>query len=340
MTKEEFQDLLQRYTAGKCSPEEKIEVDRWFADLSNDDLELSSFEKDQVNNHILDTLKQSLPSSKANAAQKSFMLLKIAASILAVVLVTYLIFHRTWSSSSDQIAMNPADNDEEHHRKNNTQDLLLVHLPDSSTVELRPNAEISYSDNWDGNKREVRLVGEAFFDVVKDSKRPFYVYGGEIVTKVLGTSFTVNASKDAKSIQVAVRTGKVSVYEGHKHQEHKSISNADGGVVLTPNEKVEYFVDNKHWVTSLVAEPKPAPFVNKVEEFVFSNTPMSEIIKIVERAYAIDVIIENETLNNCTFTGDVSAMELYDMLSVICKTTGNSYEVKGTKILITGNGCD
>ena len=164
------------------------------------------------------------------------------------------------------------------------------------------------------------------------------MYGGEIVTKVLGTSFTVNATKDAKSIQVAVRTGKVSVYEGGSPEQRKS--SGKDGVVLTPNEKVEFFVDNKHWVTSLVEEPKPAPSVNKGEEFVFSNTNLGEIIKRVERSYAIDVIIENDSLNTCMFTGDVSAMELYDMLNVICKTTGNSYEVKGTKILITGKGCD
>jgi len=111
------------------------------------------------------------------------------------------------------------------------------------------------------------------------------------------------------------------------------------GVVLTPNEKVEYFVSDKHWVTSLVGKPKPLPTANKSLEFVFSDTPMTDIIDIMERTYSIDIIIENEASYSCTFTGDVSMMELYDILNVICKSTGTNYEVKGTKILITGKGC-
>jgi transmembrane sensor len=334
MTKEEFQNLLRRYTAGECSEEEIRKVNRWFAGLSNNNPELESREKDEVNAHILRSLKQSLPSGGARGRQRSFVLLKVAASLLAIVLIAYLIFPRIWSVSIDQTVFNSSDNDIRHHHINSTQGVLLVLLPDSSTVELKPSAEISYVENWKSDKREVYLVGEAFFQVERDTSRPFYVYGGEVITKVLGTSFAVNAAKDAKSIKVEVRTGKVSVYR------EKSVSQNDNGVVLTPNEKVEYFVDNKHWVTSLVDEPKPSPTVSKLDEFVFSDTPLDDIIKTVEKAYAIDVIIERDSLNTCTFTGDVSAMELYDMLNVICKTTGNSYEVRGTKILITGKGCD
>ena len=224
--------------------------------------------------------------------------------------------------------------------KNSTQFILEVQLPDSSTVELKPNAAISYSKKWDDQKREVHLIGEAFFEVVKDSKRPFYVYGGDVVTKVLGTSFSVKAAANAESIEVAVHEGKVSVYEDA--QQNNSIPRGvdASGVILSPNEKVEYFVNDKHWVTSLVEEPRPIPAANKAVLLVFSNTPMSEIIKSIECTYSIGVIIENEASYSCTFTGDVSMMELYDMLDVICKSTGTSYEVKGTKILITGRGCE
>jgi ferric-dicitrate binding protein FerR (iron transport regulator) len=207
-------------------------------------------------------------------------------------------------------------------------------------VELQPHSALSYAKQWGDEKREVRLIGEAFFEVVKDSKRPFYVFGGDIVTKVLGTSFSVKAAANAQSIEVAVRTGKVSVYECKVENGTRKNSNETSGVILTPNEKVEYFVKDSHWVTSLVKEPKPLPTVNKAVELVFSNTPMSEIIHNIEATYSIDVILENEASYSCAFTGDVSMMELYDMLEVICKSTGTNYEVKGTKILITGRGCE
>src|SRR5690606_21301685 len=110
-------------------------------------------------------------------------------------------------------------------------------------------------------------------------------------------------------------------------------------VVLTPNERVNYFVNNKHWVTSLVEIPRPLPASNKVVDFVFNNTPLSHIRTLIEQTYSIDIILENEASDFCTFTGDVSMMELYDLLDVICKSTGTKYEVKGTKILITGRAC-
>ena len=341
MTKEEFQELLKRYKEGSCSLEEIQKVNLWFTKISDEDLELEAAEKDQIRQRLLSNIRQALPSARKRESIRpsGFLVLKIAASLLIVMLVTYFLIPRTPATHSNNLSQIDPTNDQVEHN-NNTNGILKILLPDSSSVELKPNSKISYSKTWDDQKREVHLIGEAFFEVVKDSKRPFYVYGGEVVTKVLGTSFSVKAAENAETIEVAVRTGKVSVYEGA----HQTMSNENGtdasGVILTPNERVEYFVKDNHWVTSLVEEPKALPTCNKAVDFVFSDTPMCDIIKSIEGTYSIDVIMENEAPNSCTFTGDVSMMELYDILDVICKSTGTNYEVKGTKILITGRGCE
>src|SRR5690606_23322087 len=85
--------------------------------------------------------------------------------------------------------------------------------------------------------REVRLKGEAFFNVHRDPEKPFMVYADEVVTRVLGTSFNVRAYEDDGEITVAVRTGKVSVYAQK--------SNAAGEIeesetILTPNQQMVY----------------------------------------------------------------------------------------------------
>jgi transmembrane sensor len=338
MTKEEFQELLTRYKEGSCSLEEIQKINYWFAKISDEDLELSQVEKEQINQRLRSNIRQALPSARKQKPS-GFLMLKIAASLIIATLVTYLLIPNTPDTrSNDVVKIAPTSDRVEH--TNNTNGILKILLPDSSSVELKPSSAISYSKTWDDQKREVQLIGEAFFEVVKDSKRPFYVYGGEVVTKVLGTSFSVKAAVNAESIEVAVRTGKVSVYE-EAQQNNASHNGIDGsGVILTPNEKVEYFVKDNHWVTSLVEEPKALPSSNKAVEFVFSDTPISEIIKSIEATYSIDVIMENDASYSCTFTGDVSMMELYDILDVICKSTGTNYEVKGTKILITGRGCE
>lgn len=336
MTKEEFQDLLKRYTEGQCSLEEIEKINQWFARIQDEQRELNEFEKSHVKDRMLATIREKLPSSSSGRPVKRILptLLKIAATLLLLAVVGYFLFPSALSPVHENLTAREQSSDSVL-MTNVTPEDIMVTLPDSSLVTLSPGAEISYTNNWSEPKREVRLVGEAFFDVVKDSKRPFYVYGGDVVTKVLGTSFTVKAAKDATSIEVSVRTGKVSVYE-----EARQSSAPQSGVILTPNEKVEFFVSDKHWVTSLVQQPKPLPTSNKEVDFVFSDAPLGRIIASIEETYSIDIIAEDEAAYSmCTFTGDVSMMELYDLLDVICKSTGTTYEVKGTKILITGSGC-
>jgi transmembrane sensor len=293
MTKEEFQELLRRYKAGDCSLDEIQQINNWFNKISDENLELNEFEKGHVRERMLSAIREGRPfqTKQVRKGPAPFFLLKVAASLLLVAMVVYLVSRKSQFVQSEGLAQSERLTDQIRHT-NGTGAVMKVQLPDSSTVELKPNAEISYLEKWDGQKREVHLVGEAFFSVVKDSQRPFYVYGGEVVTKV------------------------------------------------TPNEKVEYFVSDKHWVTSLVNEPQPLPASNKEVDFVFNNAPIVEIKELIERTYSIDIIMENESsYSACTFTGDVSMMELYDLLNVICKSTNTNYEVKGTKILITGPGC-
>jgi transmembrane sensor len=338
MTKDEFQQLLQRYKEGNCSLEEIQQIDQWFDKIANDGFELSEGEKQQVRLRMLSNIRQPLHTvhvEKQPRRIKPFysVALKVAASVSILMLVGYLLIDQKATDRPRDLAQAKASGDSQEMKyKNTTVAILKIQLPDASTVELKPTAELSYASKWDDQKREVHLVGEAFFDVVKDTKRPFFVYGGAVVTKVLGTSFSVNAPKDATTIEVAVRTGKVSVYQDATKQAT--------GVILTPNEKVEYFVQDKHWVTSLIDEPKPLPTINKAEQFIFSGTPLMEIAEHIEKGYAIDVMVESEASYSCTFTGDVSNMELYDMLELICKSIGAGYEVKGTKILIVGGGCE
>lgn len=342
MTKEEFQHLLRRYRDGNCSAEETQKINTWFAKISDEKLQLSDDEKGQVSERMLQAIRQSLSKSpkKDGLTAPRFLVLKVAASFILLGFVLFLLVpHRTINSSERAASTQSQPNLIEH--TNTTKEVVAIHLPDSSTVKLKPTAKISYSKTWDEQKREVHLIGEAFFEVVKDSSRPFYVYGGAIVTKVLGTSFSIKAALDSESVEVSVHTGKVSVYEDPQQKDNASQSGTDGsGVILTPNEKVEYFVNDKHWVTSLVEKPQSLPASNKAVDFIFNSTPMSEIVESIERTYSIGVVLESEASYACTFTGDVSMMELYDMLDVICKSTGTSYEVKGTKILITGRGCE
>ena len=115
-------------------------------------------------------------------------------------------------------------------------------LPDKSVVELGAGSRIAYANNFDSSQtRDVYLLGEATFTVIKNPAHPFRVFANEIVTKVLGTSFTVRSFKKDSIIQVTVRTGKVSVYSQENTSNAETGSpNQLGGIILTPNQELVY----------------------------------------------------------------------------------------------------
>ncbi len=96
------------------------------------------------------------------------------------------------------------------HKAANGQQRKLV-LPDGTHVTLNAGSSVSYPEEFEDNIRKVTLSGEAFFDVKRNEKAPFVITTGDVVTKVLGTSFNIRAYPENKAVQVAVVSGKVKV---------------------------------------------------------------------------------------------------------------------------------
>lgn len=234
-------------------------------------------------------------------------------------------------------------------KTNNGVGTMLLTLEDSSVITLKPGSSVTYAAHFAPDKREVMLEGEAFFQVAKNPVRPFFVYYGNLVTHVLGTSFNVKIDKVQKKIEVAVRTGRVEVYEKSNDVSGKqNRPQKEKGVVITPNQKVIYTIDTKSFEATLVDKPMPllahrdnVDTVTTVyniskETFAFKSERLVDIIKVLEDVYGIDIQVENDHLNNCHFSGDLTRMDLYNKLDIICKTVGASYKITGTSILIKG----
>ena len=92
----------------------------------------------------------------------------------------------------------------------------------------------------------------------------------------------------------------------------------------------------------MVAKPLPQiqPITNKPETFEFDDAPIAQVLDKIEKVYGIDIELENDKLNACPLTADITQQPLYTKLDIICATINGKYEVKGTTILISGKGCD
>lgn len=216
----------------------------------------------------------------------------------------------------------------------------LVLLADGSSVLLQPNSRISYPRDFNKQtKREVYLVGEAFFEVAKNPHKPFFVYADNLITKVLGTSFTVRAYEH-KAVDVTVKTGRVSVFtRTDKERVEKQESVQLSGLVLTPNQRVRFNSDEGRLFRSLVESPTLLDMPIQRSMFEFSGTSISQVFASLEKAYGVEIVFDADVMKNCYLTASLDDEPLFEKLNMICRTLDAQYEQMDGKILITSNGC-
>ena len=157
---------------------------------------------------------------KAELFGTNFPWLRIAASVILVVTAGYFYLSRKQTaefvvSSGNQVA--------------------TLYLPDSSKVWLNVNSAVSYSKEFNGALRNVRLKGEGYFQVKPDSDHPFKVITSSTTTVVLGTSFNVKEEDSLTTLTVA--EGKVNFFP--------SASKIDMSIVVIPREKATFNMQSK-----------------------------------------------------------------------------------------------
>jgi len=354
--KSRFIQLLELYGSGSISADEHDELFELLSSHKYDDLLGHSIQKDldgelspnaaDLPPHISEEIVRNIFLAEKNTAKvlplketHRHMWRWAAAAIIVMVFAGYF-FLSTNRSGGNNLSFAALIPDSTIIKANNTDKQDVIILSDGSQVVLQPHSKLYYARDFAADKREVFLEGEAFFKVAKNPAKPFLVYCNNIVTKVLGTSFNVNTNSQTGNIEVAVKTGRVQVYENEKLLNDR----VNKAVILTPNQKVIYQPGDRLFETALVEKPQSLIDETKNEEaaipFVYDQEKLQNVLKHIEANYGIEIILENTNLNNCMFTGDVSSQDLYTKLKIICLTTNASYEINGTKILIKGNGCN
>ncbi|SEJ65238.1 FecR family protein [Dyadobacter sp. SG02] len=233
-----------------------------------------------------------------------------------------------------------AANGEMRETTNTTAQPLTISLEDGSHVTLDPGSKMSYPPHFNGVRREVFLSGKAFFDIAKDPSRPFFVYANELVTKVLGTSFTVRSFANEQEVSVAVKTGKVAVFSREDTDATEKQSSRElTGVVIEPNQQVVFVRKSVKITKSLVPEPEVVAEAGAAPHFEFDEAPVSAVFSALQNAYGIDIIYDRNVMDECPITATLTEMSLYEKLDLICKAVGASYKSIDGRIVVEGKGC-
>jgi ferric-dicitrate binding protein FerR (iron transport regulator) len=203
-----------------------------------------------------------------------------------------------------------------------------VILPDKSVVWINAGSTVTYSDNAAGNRREVLLEGEAYFEVAHDSLKPFIVKTGNLDVKVLGTSFNVRAYNDEQTIDVVLLTGKVDVYLNNTAGEYR---NADAE--LTPDQMLSYNRETSDMRIAVVHSPDYSAWKNGLIRF--SEQPFTRIARELERKYNIEIEINSHYLEKEIFTGSFSEKHtVTDIFREIDVDKKYKWTQTGTKFII------
>jgi transmembrane sensor len=339
MNRKAFHQLLQRYVEGKCSVEEKRIIDQWYEllDMENQ-FELTDEEMDVIEERLWTGIKTKSLLNNATTTAKVFPFRRVRKWVAAasILLIAGAFYWFAEIKNTESVSIVEKKIHEGFLQYANISDTIKdITLEDKSIVSLRPHSKIALPAHFEVNKREVYLEGEAFFKVSKNASRPFSVYNNNVVTEVLGTSFDVKETNG--KTEVFVRTGRVAVYENSDQVNLNNEQKKTNGVIITPNQKVTYYTNDRHFITSLVDDPIPIIqddiAVQKIS-FVFDDTPLYKVIKALEKQYGLEIVVSDESLNNRPFTGDITKQDLYNKLELICQAIQATYEIKGTHILI------
>ncbi|HJA15711.1 MAG TPA: FecR family protein [Candidatus Butyricimonas faecavium] len=196
-------------------------------------------------------------------------------------------------------------------------------LADGTRVWLNSQTRLRYPVKFFGNKREVYLEGEAYFEVTHSGKI-FEVHCKGMDVQVLGTSFNIMAYRDEPTMQTTLVNGRVQVNSGGK---------TGTSIVMEPGYQVQ--LDTLTGKMEMY-EVNVANFVGWKEKlFVFDDENMEMMMRKLARWYDVDIIIESPKLKKSVFYGVIRKYEnISKILDMLKRTQNIDYVIESNRVVI------
>jgi ferric-dicitrate binding protein FerR (iron transport regulator) len=250
------------------------------------------------------------PAPVVNIGSSRRQWMRIAAAIALILSVAFV-----WKFAFQNQFQSTAT------ASNEQQEVLLE---DGTVVFLNQNSMLEYPETFDGSTREVKLTGEAYFDVAHNPAQPFIIKTSTSEVKVLGTSFNLRAYPKEIFTEVEVESGKVEF----------KVKSRKGQIQLVANEKGVY----NHGVK---LEKRGAENLNaqawRTGQLRFKALPLLDAIDLIKRKYNVKIDIA-KAIEKCAFTSNFDqqsdiesvfeAMKLVLPVQITKKQTG-TYQISG-----------
>jgi transmembrane sensor len=207
-----------------------------------------------------------------------------------------------------------------------TKTIVEQKLPDGSKVVMNKNSEITYVVNKE-NIREVKLKGEAFFEVVHNEEAPFEIVIEDIIIKDIGTAFNVKALPGSNTVEVLVESGEVQFF-----------TSSNKGVSLVKGEKALYDKTTKQFTKS-IPDPVENTISYKSKIFHFTESSLREVLNQVNDVYGSNIHLDNEKLGNCRLSVVFNNEDVDVLVSIIAETLDLEVERSRDTVILKGKPC-
>jgi ferric-dicitrate binding protein FerR (iron transport regulator) len=340
--------FLQRFVQGECSEGERANFLRWLENVEDQD-EISWMKEkwelpcdnehkilgaeERILSSLLERIQSETNGNKPTTVNKSLFALKSDlwmhyslryASIILMVLIPIMIYSSIFSVSLMPVKIAYAEK-----VTHNGQHLAFT-LEDGSQITLNSNSNLTYPVVFSDSDRVVTLKGEAFFEVAKDSKRPFKVITGNVTTTALGTSFNINYPGFTDAAEISLLSGVVQVEVENKSDDVEKL-------ILEPGEQVRVVQGGS---------------VSEITEFdlleisgwkdgvlYFKEADILKIVEILEVWYDVNITVidAGNKSKDWTYTGQFGNQTLENVLRGIGYVKGFESRIKEKDVTIVFN---
>ena len=280
-------DILHRYIAGDATLSEKEEVARW---LDADKKNMKEFLAQRKLYDISIWQQESIPVAKGTVPlatkQKRWTFRTIATELSKIAAIFILAFTVLYSFMINKDNSDPAIMQTIFVPPGQRAELTLT---DGTRVWLNAKTTFTFPNKFTANTRNVTLDGEGYFNVTKDTKKPFFVQTEKYDIKVLGTEFNVTAYSGSPDFETALLKGAVEV----------SSPATCSKVHLKPNTRT--YEKNGELKTGIIEHQ--SYFLWKEGLICFFDEPVGKMIKKLELYYDIKIDVQNKELRNNRYSG-------------------------------------
>lgn len=238
-----------------------------------------------------------------------YQFMRIAAILLVLFGITFLVMRQSPSGDGEVV------------RSHNLP--VSVDLVDGSNVTINKESMLTYSDEFGEKERKVTLKGQAFFNITRDTTKPFVIEANEIEIKVLGTSFDVNAASH-DSVVVEVETGVVSLMY---KKAQLVLEKGETGVYYrqsgTFKKRIDPISINQFW---------------RNRKLNFKRAPLSEVISTLNQLYEVHIEVNDSVYLNREINVRFEDEDIETILDVLANTMDLKIEKSSDKEFVLQNG--